>query len=107
MNIFAKLGKAFKIVKELLSDKTEEDMQDLNLHVQAATQELGDVVSAAKALGREAEELVNEVIIISTLASAIFHRFQAQQSGPEEGRALYPAAMESLIDEGVRRLADE
>ena len=104
MNIFSKIGKVFRIAKELLSDETEEEMQEFTQQVQQGTQELLDVVQVAKNLGKETEDLVNKVIRISTLGMAILYKFQERQPEDAESRTLYSATMNALIEKGVQRL---
>jgi len=106
MNIFSRIGKAFKIVKTLLSNKTESEIHELSTHIGQAVKETGDVVEAAKELGQETEEMVDEVMVIATLTAAILKRFWEQhpEEPQENARGMYPDTFESLVDQGVSQM---
>jgi len=102
MNVLAKIVKAVEIVKNLLNDKTESEIQELSTHIQQTMKEATDVMTSVKELGQETKELLDETTIIVTLATAILQRFWGQ---PDAGsRTLYPADVEQFIEQGVNQL---
>lgn len=98
---FTVLTKAVDVAKELFTEQTDEDLQELKQHFVQAYAEAEDVV-------KEAEEVYDEVKIIVAIAVELAMRF-LQRYGDAKDRALsksdeLPELMSRLVEQGLERM---